>query len=331
LAKKDYTILITSQKAAKVKKFIFSPLTLKIAAGILGIFIIVSGFMAYKYMTYRKKVAELQTLRSETRSQQAEIRSFMEKISVLEEQLDKLKEMEKQVEQDLKEVTELKKIKKVTPKVSRKKTSYEKASPYEKTSSVKKEERGEPPVFREEGVSILDKERNRLVSRLHQDLLDLRQEFSQREKNLKELQEFLQGQKSFLLATPSLWPVLGRISSGFGDTRLSPSSGGTRPHRGIDISAPSGTMVVAPADGVVNFAGRESEYGRLICLDHGHGYSTMFGHLKDLLVKTGDKVRKGQTIGTVGMSGNSTGPHLHYEVRIHGNPVNPVRYLNQSA
>jgi murein DD-endopeptidase MepM/ murein hydrolase activator NlpD len=331
LVKKDYTILITSQKAAKVKKIIFSPLTLKIAAGILGIFIIVSGFMAYKYMTYRKKVAELQTLRSETRSQQAEIRSFMEKISVLEEQLDKLKEMEKQVEQDLKEVIELKKIKKVTPKVSRKKTSYEKASPYEKTSSVKKEEREDPPVFREEEVSILDKERNRLVSRLHQDLLDLRQEFFQREKNLKELQEFLQTQKSFLLATPSLWPVLGRISSRFGDTRLSPSSGGTRPHRGMDISAPSGTMVVAPADGVVNFAGRESEYGRLICLDHGHGYSTMFGHLKDLLVKTGDKVRKGQTIGTVGMSGNSTGPHLHYEVRIHGNPVNPVRYLNQSA
>ncbi|MDO8955637.1 MAG: peptidoglycan DD-metalloendopeptidase family protein [Deltaproteobacteria bacterium] len=328
MVKKDYTILITSQKAAKVKKFILSPLTLKIAAGILGIFIIVSGFMAYKYMIYRKKVAELQTLRSETRSQQAEIRSFMEKISVLEEQLDKLKEMEKQVEQDLKEVTALQKIKKVTPKVSRKKTLYEKTS---SVKSVKKEEGGEPPVFREEEVSILDKERNRLISRLHHDLLDLRQEFSQREESLKELQEFLQGQKSFLLATPSLWPVLGRISSGFGDTRLSPSSGGTRPHRGVDISAPSGTMVFAPADGVVNFAGRESEYGRLICLDHGHGYSTMFGHLKDLLVKTGDKVSKGQTIGTVGMSGNSTGPHLHYEVRIHGNPVNPARYLNQSA
>ncbi|MDO9211317.1 MAG: peptidoglycan DD-metalloendopeptidase family protein, partial [Deltaproteobacteria bacterium] len=269
MVKKDYTILITSQKAAKVKKIILSPLTLKIAAGILGIFIIVSGFMAYKYMIYRKKVAELQTLRSETRSQQAEIRSFMEKISVLEEQLDKLKEMEKQVEQDLKEVTALQKIKKVTPKVSRKKTLYEKTS---SVKSVKKEEGGEPPVFREEEVSILDKERNRLISRLHHDLLDLRQEFSQREESLKELQEFLQGQKSFLLATPSLWPVLGRISSGFGDTRLSPSSGGTRPHRGVDISAPSGTMVFAPADGVVNFAGRESEYGRLICLDHGHGY-----------------------------------------------------------
>ncbi|MBU1207716.1 MAG: peptidoglycan DD-metalloendopeptidase family protein [Proteobacteria bacterium] len=327
MVKKDYTILITSQKAAKVKKFILSPLTLKIAAGTLGIFIIICGFMVYQYVNFNKKVVELQALHMEThaqeaeiRSQEAEIRSFRGKISSLEEQLGKLKEMEKQVEQYLKEVIELKKTKKVTPKVFR-----------QKTSSVKKEDRGEPLIAREEEVSILDKERNILVSRLHHDLLNLRQEFFQREKSLKELQEFLQAQKSFLLATPSLWPVLGRVSSRFGDTRLSPSSGGTRPHKGIDISAPLGTMVVAPADGVVNFAGRESEYGRLICLEHGHGYSTMFGHLKDLFVKTGEKVIKGQTIGTVGMSGNSTGPHLHYEVRIHGNPVNPARYLNQAT
>lgn len=322
MVKKDYTILIASQKSAKVKKFILSPLTLKIAAGTLGILIIVSGFMAYKYMIFKTKVTELQTLRAEARAQQAEIRVFMEKISILEEQLDKLKKMEKQVEQDLKEVIELKKNKKVTPKVSKKNTANE------KTSSIAQEHVEKPPFSREEEVSILDKERNRLVSRLHYDLLDLRQEFSRREKNLKELQEFLQAQKSFLLATPSLWPIFGRISSGFGGNRLAPSSGGTRPHKGVDISAPSGTMVVAPADGVVNFAGRESEYGRLICLDHGHGYATMFGHLQDLFVKPGEKVRKGQAIGTVGMSGNSTGPHLHYEVRIYGNPVNPARYLN---
>ena len=102
LAKKDYTILIASQKTAKVKRFILSPMTLKIAAGALGILIIVSGFMAYKYKTFKIKVTELQDLRTETRAQQAEIRSFMEKISILEEQLDKLKEMEKKVEQDLK-------------------------------------------------------------------------------------------------------------------------------------------------------------------------------------------------------------------------------------
>lgn len=326
MVKKDYTILIASQKTAKVKKFILSPLTLKLAVGTLGILIIISGLMAYKYMTFKMKVTELQTLRSETRAQQDEIRSFMEKISILEEQLDKLKEMEKKVEQDLKEVIELKKNKKITPKVIRKNTPNEKIPPLMTQEQIEK-----PPFPREEKVSILDKERKKLVSRLHYDLLDLRQEFSQREKSLKELQGFLQAQKSYLLSTPSLWPIFGRITSGFGDNRLSPSSGGTRPHKGVDISAPSGTMVVAPADGAISFAGHESEYGWLICLEHGHGYSTMFGHLKNLFVKTGDQVRKGQAIGTAGMSGNSTGPHLHYEVRIHGNPVNPAPYLNETT
>ena len=326
MVKKDYTILIASQKKAKVKEFILSPLTLKIAAATLGILVIISSFMAYKYMAFKNKVIELQTLRAETRAQRVEIHSFLEKISVLEEQLDKLKEMEKKIEQDLREIIELRKNKKVTPKVSKKITLKENKSPL-----ITQEQVVKPPFVREEKVSILDQERSRLVSRLHHDLLDLRQEFSQREKNLKELQEFLHAQKSFLLATPSLWPIPGRISSGFGDDRLSSSSGGTRPHKGVDISAPPGTRIVAPADGVVSFAGRESEYGWLICIEHGHGYSTMFGHLKDFSVKAGDPVRKGQAIGTVGMSGNSTGPHLHYEVRIHGNPVNPVRYLNESA
>jgi len=320
LAKKAYTILIVSQKAAKVKKFILSPLTLKIGAAVLGLAIILSGFIIYDYLNNKKKVAELQALRAETKSRQEEIRGFMEKISILEEELNKLKEMEKQVEMDLREVNELQKTRNVSPKALKK-----------KTSNVPKEKIKETASIRGEEISILEKERSQLVSRLHQDLLELRKDAFQREQNLREFQEFLQSQKSILLATPCLWPVLGRITSGFGDTRLSYTSGGTRPHKGIDISAPPGTPVGAAADGVVTFAGRESEYGRLVCIDHGHGFSTMYGHLKELRVQAGDKVRKGQAIGTVGLSGNSTGPHLHYEVRIHGNPVNPSRYLNQTT
>ena len=320
MAKKAYTILIVSQKAAKVKKFILSPLTLKIGAAVLGLAIILSGFIIYDYLNNKKKVAELQALRAETKSRQEEIRGFMEKISILEEELNKLKEMEKQVEMDLREVNELQKTRNVSPKALKK-----------KTSNVPKEKIKETASIRGEEISILEKERSQLVSRLHQDLLELRKDAFQREQNLREFQEFLQSQKSILLATPCLWPVLGRITSGFGDTRLSYTSGGTRPHKGIDISAPPGTPVGAAADGVVTFAGRESEYGRLVCIDHGHGFSTMYGHLKELRVQAGDKVRKGQAIGTVGLSGNSTGPHLHYEVRIHGNPVNPSRYLNQTT
>ena len=317
MAKKSYTILIVSQKAAQVRKFIFSPLTLKIAAVVLAIIILVSGFIIYDYVVYKKQLAELHELRTETHSQQREIRSFLEKITLLEEQLNKLKEMEREMERDLKEVNELKKTKKGFPVVPRKKTSSE-------TNGV----RQEIASFRGEQVSILEKERPRLVSLLHQDLLELRKEAFQREQNLMEIKEFLQGQKSILLSTPSLWPVIGPITSGYGETRLSSPSGEMRPHRGVDIYVPSGTPIVAPADGVIIFSGQESEYGLLICIDHGHGFCTAYGHLKELSVQTGDPVKIGQVIGTVGTSGNSTGPHLHYEVRIQGSPVNPLRYLN---
>jgi len=317
LAKKAYTVLIVSQKAAQVKKFILSPLTLKISAIILSIGILVSSYIIYDYVVYKKQLAEIQALRVETDSQQKEIHLFLRKINLLEEQLNKLKEMEKQMERDLKEITELKKGKKVYP-----------VAPRKKTSSATKEVGKEVSFSREEEVTILDKERSRLVGQLHQDLLQMRKEAFHTEQSLQELKDFLQAQKSILLSVPSLWPVVGRITSAFGDTRECPSSGGTKPHSGVDISVPLGTPVLAPADGVIRFAGRESEYGRLVRVDHGNGFSTCYGHLKEFLVQVGDKIRKGQPVGTVGISGNSTGPHLHYEVLLHGNRTNPLQYLN---
>ena len=317
MAKKSYTILIVSQKAAQAKKFFLSPLMLKIAAVALGVIIVVSAFIIYDYVVYKKQVSELQGLRTETLSQQEEIRSFLEKIALLEEQLNKLKEMERQVERDLREINELKKTKKGPPVVPRKKT-------FNETKEVGKEIFS----FPQETVSILEKERPQLVSRLHQDLLELRREAFQSELNLNELKDFLQEQKSILLSIPSLWPVFGPITSGFGDNRPPSPSRGMRFHQGVDICVPPGTPILSPADGVVSYVGREWDYGLMICIDHGHGFSTAYGHLKATAVRTGDKVRTGQVIGTVGLSGNSSGPHLHYEVRIHGNAVNPSRYLH---
>jgi murein DD-endopeptidase MepM/ murein hydrolase activator NlpD len=320
LAKKAYTILIFSQKAAEVKRLILSPLALKIGAVALGLMIVVSAVIIYDYVIYKQKVIELKSLRAETESQQEEIRSFQEKITILEEQLDKLKEMEKQVEKDLKEVTELRKEKRNPV-----------SNPGKKSSKIQKEIESarEVTIPFKEKLSLLEQERPRLVSRLQMDLLELQKKAFQREQNLKELQEFLQSQKSILLAMPSLWPVIGRVSSGFGESRTSlSSSSGVRPHKGLDICVPAGTPIVAAADGVVSFSGTESEYGRLICIEHGHGFSTAYGHLQKLHVQIGDKVTKGQVIGTVGLSGNSTGPHVHYEVRVYNNPVNPSRFLN---
>jgi murein DD-endopeptidase MepM/ murein hydrolase activator NlpD len=326
LGKKKYTVLVFSQQASKVKKFILSPLTLKIGAVSLVFLLAVSGYLIYDYLTYHKKVLDLRELRTEINSQQMEIQSFLEKISFLEEQLSRIRVIEEQVKKDFKEVQELKKEKKVNkvppPPVSSAKTP-------EPTGAA--ESKSKTTFFREEGLSILEKERPRLVSRLHMELLELSKEAFQREQNLRELREFLQAQKSVLLAIPSLWPVLGPITSPFGDTRVNISSGGTRPHMGLDIGASTGTPVIAPGDGIVTSAAWEAEYGRLVCIDHGHGFATMFGHLKEIHVKAGDKIRMGQIIGTVGTSGVATGPHLHYEVRIYGRPVNPTLYLNRTS
>jgi murein DD-endopeptidase MepM/ murein hydrolase activator NlpD len=125
---------------------------------------------------------------------------------------------------------------------------------------------------------------------------------------------------------PSMWPVRGQITGGFGQ-RLDPLNGEEAVHCGIDISAPSGTEIQVTADGVVLLAEREAGYGNEVLVDHGDGVTTKYGHLRRIDVVAGQEVRKGQVIGTVGMTGKSTGPHLHYEVRVHQTPVNPARYL----
>ena len=127
-------------------------------------------------------------------------------------------------------------------------------------------------------------------------------------------------------AIPSMWPVHGRITAGFGE-RLDPFSGEGAFHPGLDIAAPYGTDVEAAGDGMVMEAGRDAGYGRSILLDHGDGISTRYGHLSKIFVVVGEEVKRGEVIGAVGMSGRTTGPHLHYEVGIHGAPVNPSRFL----
>lgn len=129
-----------------------------------------------------------------------------------------------------------------------------------------------------------------------------------------------------IASAPSLWPVEGRITAGFGE-RIDPFNGEGAFHRGVDIASPYGTRVIAPADGVVAFADSMNGYGRAIVVEHGQGISTLYGHLSGFGVAPGQIVHRGDTLGYVGISGRSTGPHLHYEVRIFNTAVNPYKYL----
>ncbi len=127
-------------------------------------------------------------------------------------------------------------------------------------------------------------------------------------------------------SAPNLWPVEGQITASFGE-RIDPFNGEGAFHSGVDISSLVGSPVIAPADGAVTFADFLGGYGRAIMIDHGHGITTRYGHLSSFAVTAGQYIHRGDTIGYVGSSGRSTGPHLHYEVRINETPVNPYKYL----
>jgi murein DD-endopeptidase MepM/ murein hydrolase activator NlpD len=127
-------------------------------------------------------------------------------------------------------------------------------------------------------------------------------------------------------SAPDLWPVEGQITGSFGE-RIDPFNGEGAFHSGVDIASAYGQAVIAPADGVVDFADFEGGYGRMIILNHGHSITTRYGHLSGFAVVAGQNVHRGDIIGYVGLTGRSTGPHLHYEVRINDTPVNPHKYL----
>ena len=176
------------------------------------------------------------------------------------------------------------------------------------------------------GVRLATTAKDRFFARMQRDMDQLQSASLAELEIQRELAKFLTERRSLLAATPSIWPVKGWVTSGFG-YRRSPFTGKRSFHAGLDISTRTGTVIVAPADGVVTFVGWEGGYGRIVAVNHGHGIVTRYAHLRKALVKTGQKISRGQKIGQVGSSGRSSGPHLHYEVLLSGVPTNPKYYI----
>jgi murein DD-endopeptidase MepM/ murein hydrolase activator NlpD len=146
------------------------------------------------------------------------------------------------------------------------------------------------------------------------------------EQQLADVAEQIADQDQRSASTPTVAPVIGVITDGFGNRR-DPFTGRRAFHRGLDISARRGTPIQAPADGVVVFAGRNGGMGKMVRVSHGYGYVTAYGHLDAIDVEAGDEVRRGDVIGRLGNTGRSTGPHLHYEVSLDGKAQNPLYYI----
>lgn len=150
------------------------------------------------------------------------------------------------------------------------------------------------------------------------------EEIAFQETRQKQLVSILRERALEFAARPSLWPARGPINSEFGERFMGRSR---EFHKGIDIGMPLGSQIVAPADGKVLSVGYESGYGLLVVLEHRHGVTTAFAHLRSAEVEVGDSVSKGVPIARSGMSGRSTGSHLHYEVRVNNQPVDPMNYM----
>jgi len=171
---------------------------------------------------------------------------------------------------------------------------------------------------------------NSLMRDMHEQIDELNRASVQQKDEFESLLKSLEDQQNLLASTPAIRPISrgekSWVTSSFG-FRVSPFTGQREFHQGFDISSREGTPILATADGVVTFVGKKGFLGRTVIVDHGHGMVTRYGHCQKFLKKRGEKVKRWEPIALVGNTGRSTGPHVHYEVRLNGVPVNPYKYI----
>jgi len=301
MGKRFFTVLFLPSNPSRVKKLILSEFLIKSLAISAMILLLASSVIFFDYINVKKKEVDLTGLKEQTKIQNVQLQTFADKINDMEVELSRLRSLDTKI---------------------RVLTNTKTEEPGVKSGRISLGGRGGP-----EPTPPLSFDREALLKDMVAKLDRLNIEAKEQEKSLHELHASIQNRESLLAATPSLWPVRGYISSGFGD-RESPFDSGNEFHEGIDISAPSGSTVAAAAEGVVTFAARNNDLGNAVTIDHGYGIVSRHGHMSEISVHIGQKVRAGERIGAVGSTGRSTGPHLHYEVAVNGYKVNPIKYLN---
>lgn len=262
-------------------------------AGAVAVFV-AAGFFHYQYTLHhaQAELDELQALRSVNGAQATQLSQLAKNTAILQEEMSKLNQLDAEVRRLLN--------KEELPGTSR--------------SGII---RPAAPRGGEGGPSVKPQpaELNNLV-------MELQVSAKVRGESLSKLRESLVERNARIAATPSIWPTEGVVTSRFGWRW-----GGSDWHPGIDVAADSGTPIVATADGVVVASGWNGGYGRQVVVDHGYGITTSYAHNSENVVTVGQNVKKGQLVAYMGSSGFSTGPHVHYEVKVNGTTVNPAGFL----
>ena len=298
--KEYFNVLIFGHKTSRIRHLKIHKKSLKVALYLLAFALLSTTFFFCDYIQVRKRSFELNRLQQEAQAQKSQIHFFSARIEDLEKQLSKLKEFDKKI--------------RIIANLER----GQEAVGFMGMGGPS------PSDIREKLKT--EKDDRALVQQMRSDVQRLQSEALSREESLSELERLLETKKDIMAHTPSIWPALGWVTSDFG-FRTNPFTGLTQMHEAIDISNRTGTPVFAPANGIVSDTGDDHANGKIVVISHGFGMTTRFAHLSRILVKVGQRVRRGEKIAEIGMTGQTTGPHLHYEVRLNGIPANPMRYI----
>jgi murein DD-endopeptidase MepM/ murein hydrolase activator NlpD len=348
---KYYTIMVVPEKQKGVKTYRIPTVLFKSLAFLFVMLIMLIGVLAFDYWKILQQVYENKHLSIENRQLKEQIQLFQMKMNTIASDLKRINTFEKK----LRVITGLEDVSSKGPLYKPEKEEQKESFSLEDLNSSLDfkfdNDIEDQPRFKElkslydkkiaanlglERSYLLTKQWSELARRsfsLSSDYARFDFKYSQIkevvegiEGNIHTLDQFLLDKESFLSSTPTILPADGWITSYFGQ-RISPYLGKLKMHEGLDVGAPYGTPVNAPADGIITFSGEKAGFGKFVQVDHGYGIETIYAHNQSLNVRAGQKVQRGALLAAVGNTGHSTGPHLHYEVRVNGIAVDPLYFI----
>jgi len=320
-----YSLIVVTDETAPVKRFEVRKILVKRGLWAAGVFAFLLAVLCADYVRVRLDNRELDGLRTETIERREQVVKFQLRLQTVDGQLSRLQEFERKV----RIIANLP----GSAGTGGEEVTAAGASGADRQSAAAGESfegamEGMLPMASPSRIPevLPEAPEQERVSLLKQAAEYLGEVAGSQETTLTELVGALEGKRDFLASSPSIWPAKGWMTSRYG-YRISPFTARRQFHAGLDIAGATGTDIIAPARGKVVYSGVRGPLGNSLIIDHGHGVRTQYGHAKELFVNKGDRVERGDRIASLGNSGRSTGPHLHYVVEVKGKTRNPLDYI----
>lgn len=348
---KYYTVMVVPEKQKGVKTYRIPTVLFKSLAFFFVMLVMLIGVLAYDYWKILQQVYENKHLSIENRQLKEQIQLFQMKMNTLADDLKRINTFEKKLRviTGLEDITSKGAIYKPEKEEDKKTFSLDDLNSsfeFDFNNDIEDQDKFKElkSLYDKKIAQTLGLERSYLLTKQWSDLArrsfalstdyakfdykytHIKDVVTSIESNIHKLDEFLLDKESFLNSTPTILPTDGWITSYFGQ-RISPYLGKLKMHEGLDFGAPPGTRVIAPADGIITYSGTKAGFGKFVQVDHGYGIETLYAHNQSLHVKLGEKIKRGALLAAVGNTGYSTGPHLHYEVRVNGIAVDPLYFI----